>query len=86
MKIKNKSENNKFRPPMILAILDGWGINKSYAGNAIELAHKPNYDFLWQNFPHTELQASGHYVGLPAKQDGNSEAGHLNLGAGRVVA
>jgi len=79
---KGGTNNNS---PIVLIILDGWGINKLYPGNAIELAHKPNFDFLWKNFPHTELQASGHYVGLPAHQDGNSEAGHLNLGAGRVV-
>lgn len=80
-----KKGRTSCRPPMVLTILDGWGINKPYPGNAIELAKKPNYDFLWQNFLHTELQASGHYVGLPAKQDGNSEAGHLNLGAGRII-
>ena len=71
--------------PFILVILDGWGINKPYKGNAVTLAKTPVYDSLWQNYPHTQLCASGKCVGLPPKQDGNSEAGHLNLGAGRIV-
>lgn len=84
---KNNSTINIKRTcrPVVLAILDGWGINKKYIGNAIELAKKPNFNWLWQKFPHTKLQASGKYVGLPVHQDGNSEAGHLNLGAGRIV-
>lgn len=87
MSIPKKNNPIIKRPyrPVVLAILDGWGINKLYNGNAVELAKKPNFDFLWKNFSHTELQASGKYVGLPIHQDGNSEAGHLNLGAGRIV-
>lgn len=81
---KNKPKQSSYHP-VVLAILDGWGINKKYIGNAVELAKKPNFDWLWQNFSHTQLQASGRFVGLPAHQDGNSEAGHLNLGAGRIV-
>ncbi|HPI67440.1 MAG TPA: 2,3-bisphosphoglycerate-independent phosphoglycerate mutase [bacterium] len=76
---------NKKNTPLVLTILDGWGINKPYSGNAITLARKPNFDFFWQKHAHTELKAHGKYVGLPEKQDGNSEAGHLNLGAGRIV-
>ena len=69
----------------ILLILDGWGIYKNYNGNAITQAKTPVFDLLWKKYPHTELCASGKCVGLPKKQDGNSEAGHLNLGAGRIV-
>lgn len=71
--------------PFFLVILDGWGIYKAYNGNAIIQAKTLVFDELWQKYPHTQLQASGKYVGLPLKQDGNSEAGHLNLGAGRIV-
>jgi 2,3-bisphosphoglycerate-independent phosphoglycerate mutase len=75
----------KKQPPVVMAILDGWGIYHDYIGNAITRAKTPNYKMLLQKFPHTELCASGRCVGLPKTQDGNSEAGHLNLGAGRVV-
>ena len=71
--------------PFILVILDGWGINKPYNGNAITQAKTPVYDLLWQNFPHTKLTAHGRAVGLPPTQDGNSESGYLNLGAGRII-
>ncbi len=71
--------------PLVMVILDGWGINKAYNGNAITGASVPVFDTLWKNYPHTELCASGRCVGLPAMQDGNSEAGHFNLGAGRIV-
>ena len=67
-----------------LVILDGFGINKSTVGNAIKLAGTPNLDKL-NIFPHTQIEASGEYVGLLKGQMGNSEVGHLNLGAGRVV-
>lgn len=70
---------------VILCILDGWGIAPDSSGNAISQAHPETYNYLLQNFPHTELLASGQAVGLPEDQDGNSETGHLNLGAGRVV-
>src|SRR3989338_5219851 len=78
-----KKENKK--SPFVLLILDGWGLAPKSLANAIELAKKPNFDYLWRNYPHTELQASGKNVGLPDDQFGNSEAGHLNIGAGRVV-
>jgi len=69
----------------VLLILDGWGVGSEYPGNAIKLAGTPHLDSLWQNYPHTLLKASGEAVGLNAGVDGNSETGHLNIGAGRVV-
>jgi 2,3-bisphosphoglycerate-independent phosphoglycerate mutase len=71
--------------PLILTILDGWGHSPAVEGNAIALARKPNYDKLLRDFPNTLVQTSGPYVGLPEGQMGNSEVGHLNIGAGRVV-
>ena len=68
-----------------LIILDGFAFGEEYEGNAIHLAKKPNFDRLWNNFPHNILHASGEAVGLPDGQMGNSEVGHLNLGAGRTV-
>jgi len=73
------------KKPLILTVLDGWGIRAETHGNAIALARKPNYDRLLREFPHTTIRASDHYVGLPDGQMGNSEVGHLNLGAGRIV-
>lgn len=73
------------RRPIVLLILDGWGIGPVYGGNAVALAHTPNLDRLWQEYPHTQLGASGEAVGLPAGVDGNSETGHTNIGAGRIV-
>src|SRR4030042_6390695 len=70
---------------LVLAILDGWGIAKKGPGNAIELAKKPNMDKLMAMYPHTLLKASGRAVGLPDGEEGNTETGHLNLGAGTVV-
>lgn len=72
--------------PLVLAILDGWGIASASASNAISQAKTPTLDRWRQQYPHTELQASGLAVGLAPDQDGNSEAGHMNLGAGRLVA
>lgn len=69
----------------ILAILDGWGLGTNPQVSAIDQAHTPFIDSCYQNFPHTTLEASGLAVGLPAGQMGNSEVGHMNLGAGRVV-
>lgn len=69
----------------ILLILDGWGNGKPYDGNAIQLAHKPNFDALINKYPSSELKTSGEDVGLPDGQMGNSEVGHMNIGAGRVV-
>jgi 2,3-bisphosphoglycerate-independent phosphoglycerate mutase len=71
--------------PVVLVVLDGWGINTVRDGNAIESAKAPVYHSLIRDCPFTELQASGEAVGLPEGQMGNSEVGHLNLGAGRVV-
>ncbi len=71
--------------PMILVILDGWGIAEPNRGNAIALAKTPIIDSLFKKYPNTILRAHGKYVGLPPKQDGNSEAGHMNIGAGRLV-
>lgn len=71
--------------PLVLMILDGWGLSESERGNAIALAKKPNMEGLLANYPHTMLSTSGEDVGLPEGQMGNSEVGHLNMGAGRVV-
>lgn len=71
--------------PVVLVVLDGWGHRESTEGNAIAQARTPTWDRLWARAPRTLLDASGLAVGLPAGQMGNSEVGHLNLGAGRVV-
>jgi 2,3-bisphosphoglycerate-independent phosphoglycerate mutase len=71
--------------PVVLIILDGWGIRAERAHNAIAMARKPVYDELVRRYPHAQLIASGEEVGLPAGQMGNSEVGHMNMGAGRVV-
>src|SRR3989304_3191294 len=71
--------------PVALIILDGWGDAAPGPGNAISLAKTPNLDGLVARFPHTLLRTSGESVGLPDGQMGNSEVGHLNLGAGRIV-
>jgi 2,3-bisphosphoglycerate-independent phosphoglycerate mutase len=71
--------------PVMLAILDGWGWREEKADNAIRLAHTPTFDRLWSTCPHALLRTSGLDVGLPAGQMGNSEVGHMNIGAGRVV-
>lgn len=70
---------------MVLVILDGWGIDVPGPGNAISQAKLPNYTRFWFSFPHTTLVASGEAVGLPRGECGNTETGHLNLGAGRIV-
>ena len=71
--------------PIVLTILDGWGYRAETKGNAIALARKPNYDRLLKDFPNTLIGTSGPAVGLPEGQMGNSEVGHLNIGAGRIV-
>src|SRR5258708_4064148 len=71
--------------PLVLIILDGWGYAAASKANAISLARKPNYDRLLAEFPNTLIHTSGRYVGLPDGQMGNSEVGHLNIGAGRIV-
>ncbi len=70
---------------ILLLVLDGWGINTKKEGNAIAAAKTPVYNTLISDYPHSELRASGEAVGLPEGQMGNSEVGHLNLGAGRIV-
>jgi len=71
--------------PLILIILDGWGYRAETKANAIALARKPTYDRLLREYPYTLIHTSGPYVGLPEGQMGNSEVGHLNIGAGRIV-
>ncbi|MCA9835760.1 MAG: 2,3-bisphosphoglycerate-independent phosphoglycerate mutase [Trueperaceae bacterium] len=71
--------------PVMLVILDGFGLAPAGPGNAVDLADTPNFDRYWAKYPHTQLEASGEAVGLPKGQMGNSEVGHLNIGAGRVV-
>jgi 2,3-bisphosphoglycerate-independent phosphoglycerate mutase len=72
-------------PHVALIVLDGWGLAPAGEGNAISLADTPVFDKLWEEHPHTQLIAMGESVGLPAGQMGNSEVGHLNLGAGAIV-
>jgi 2,3-bisphosphoglycerate-independent phosphoglycerate mutase len=71
--------------PVVLCILDGWGLNPSREGNAVALARTPSFDRIWESCPHATLAAHGPDVGLPPGQMGNSEVGHMNIGAGRVV-
>ena len=71
--------------PILLTIIDGFGLRDEVKGNAVKLANKPNFDMLWNSFPHSTLSASGRDVGLPEGQMGNSEVGHLNIGGGRIV-
>ncbi len=71
--------------PLLLCILDGVGINKNVKGNAYKLANTPNLDKLFKTYPNSKLEASGELVGLPKGQMGNSEVGHSNIGAGRIV-
>src|SRR6266581_7223793 len=71
--------------PLILTILDGWGYRAETKANAIALARKPTYDRLLRDYPNTLIRTSGPAVGLPEGQMGNSEVGHLNIGAGRVL-
>ena len=72
-------------PLVVLIVLDGWGLAPPGPGNAVELADTPVFDRLWDEYPHTTLEASGEAVGLPPGQMGNSEVGHLTLGAGRIL-
>jgi 2,3-bisphosphoglycerate-independent phosphoglycerate mutase len=71
--------------PLLLVVLDGWGVRAERDHNAIALARTPTWDELLARFPHTTLEASGEEVGLPDRQMGNSEVGHMNMGAGRIV-
>src|SRR3954453_5323051 len=71
--------------PLVLTILDGWGYSPATEGNAVALARKPTFDHLLASYPNTLIYTSGPYVGLPEGQMGNSEVGHMNMGAGRVI-
>ena len=73
------------KKPLVLCIMDGFGINPEKTGNAVDIAKTPNLDKLFKDYPNTTLQASGMAVGLPDGQMGNSEVGHTNIGAGRIV-
>ncbi|HET7616265.1 MAG TPA: 2,3-bisphosphoglycerate-independent phosphoglycerate mutase, partial [Bacillales bacterium] len=73
------------KQPVALIILDGFGCREETEGNAVAQADTPNFDRLWKTYPHSHLIASGEAVGLPKGQMGNSEVGHLNIGAGRIV-
>lgn len=73
------------KKPIVLAILDGYGLREETHGNAVALAKNPIFTELWNTYPHTTLTASGQLVGLPKGQMGNSEVGHMNIGAGRIV-
>lgn len=73
------------KKPVMLMILDGFGISDNVDGNAVREAKKPNFDNLMAKYPHTQLSACGLDVGLPEGQMGNSEVGHLNIGAGRII-
>ena len=76
------------RTPVVLTIMDGWGHNTDpglQQYNAVALAQKSNFDRLWAHYPHTTIRTDGSFVGLPEGQMGNSEVGHLNIGAGRIV-
>jgi len=80
-----KNADRIINPPLILLILDGWGIAPASEGNALSLAKTPVFDALLKKYPNTELYAHGKHVGLPSQQVGNSEAGHMNIGAGALV-
>ncbi len=71
--------------PVVLAILDGWGYREDSENNAVKQASTPVMDALWHAYPHTLIEASGADVGLPDEQMGNSEVGHLTIGAGRII-
>ncbi|ANZ99291.1 phosphoglycerate mutase (2,3-diphosphoglycerate-independent) [Carnobacterium divergens] len=73
------------KSPVAIIILDGFGLRNETVGNAVALANKPNFDRYWETYPHGQLKAAGLDVGLPEGQMGNSEVGHTNIGAGRIV-
>ncbi len=84
LKLESNMDNGK-RRPLALVILDGWGHSPRKEGNAIALAHTPNYDEICEKYPRTLIAASGKRVGLAADSPGSSEVGHLSIGAGRIV-
>ena len=73
------------KPPLVLIVLDGWGLREDLDQNAIALARTPNFQELLEQYPHASLVTAGEAVGLPKGQMGNSEVGHMNMGAGRIV-
>lgn len=81
----DKTQASESIKPVILLILDGFGYREAVENNAIAQAKKPNWDRLWRTYPHSLINASESFVGLPEGQMGNSEVGHLNIGAGRIV-
>ena len=83
--MNNQEKQTKRPKPVVLVILDGWGINQPYTGNAITQANTPVVDSLIAEYPSMTLRASGEAVGLPWGEEGNSEVGHLNLGLGRIL-
>jgi 2,3-bisphosphoglycerate-independent phosphoglycerate mutase len=83
--VQERKRKNMAYKPVMLIILDGWGFSQNEEGNAISLAKKPFYNQLKEKYPHCILKSSGEDVGLPEGQMGNSEVGHLNIGAGRIV-
>lgn len=79
------SFNTNHQIPVLLVVMDGFGLARDKSGSAIDAAHKPNFDFLWNNFPHITLKAHGKAVGMPSDDDmGNSEVGHNAIGAGQI--
>lgn len=83
--ILDLSDGGRIERRVLLLLLDGWGLREEREGNLILEARTPNFDKLWKNYPHSYLKASGEVVGMPANTVGNSEAGHLHLGAGRRI-
>ena len=73
------------KKPLVLLILDGWGYREKTSDNAIAHAHTPQWSEWWSSRPHVLLECSGHHVGLPDQQMGNSEVGHMHIGAGRII-
>ncbi len=83
--IQNFPKTDKNERRILLLILDGWGMREEQYGNLIRQSHTPHFDRIWREFPHTQLASSGEAVGMPPETVGNSEAGHLHIGAGRRV-
>ena len=82
---QQKKWSKPFSGPMLLCIVDGFGLRAEKQGNAVALAHTPVLDNLYKNNPHAELLTHGPYVGLPEGQMGNSEVGHMTIGSGRTI-
>jgi 2,3-bisphosphoglycerate-independent phosphoglycerate mutase len=82
---QTKKRNLLMKKKVLLAIMDGWGISKNHKHNAIYESGAPNFNKIIEKYPNITIYADGEHVGLPEGQMGNSEVGHLNLGAGRIV-